>query len=376
MEGGLAIIMSIKYDIPNYGKFIITLPDASSVFEDIDDGKYNSDKIRAVESAIDTWEDASEAVGPLHNIAKGEIAKLERERFRLSDKRRVYKGRELEFLLAGPFSFDITADYQKGGLGGSAVGGVVDTISSVLSSVGPTGVISQRSATLTYKNSKISGFNLPFVLLSEGDKYPITDDLDALYRAVLPTFGETGQYSVTEGGVVNVVGEIMSNWGLVTIDKGEHDNAVSYIASEGGAITSRAAKALNLATSTLNEYYGVYGQTAPLSYDPTILSDIKGTVGLSIGDYFKCERDLVITKVDVKFSQACDTNGHPLYAEGNIMFSFVKPIDHRAFRLLFQSVGTNNVISTEMGSNSFFNQEAVEKFKGLATNLKDIVFGK
>lgn len=323
--------MGAKYDIPDYGFFNVTLPDASSVFED--------------------------------------------ESVNGSSTKKVYRERTLRFLLTGPFGFDITAEYQKGGFGGSVVGGAVDAVSSVISSVGPTGVISQRSATLTYKNSKISGITLPFALISETDVASVTDDLDALYRAVLPTFGETGKYSVSENGIVNVVGNLMNNWGLITLDKSE--TLTDFISKEGGAITSRAANALNQASSTLNGYFGVYGQTAPLSYDPTILSSIEGTVGLSIGGYFECKKDLVITKVDVKFSQACDINGSPLYAEGNIFFSFVKPIDHRTFRGFFKKLNLNaNVVDTVSGENSFVNVKAREQFKGLATNLKDIAFGK
>lgn len=327
--------MGAKYDIPDYGFFNVTLPDASSVFED--------------------------------------------ESVNGSSTKKVYRKRTLRFLLTGPFGFDITAEYQKGGLGGSVVGGAVDAVSSVISSVGPTGVISQRSATLTYKNSKISGITLPFALISETDVTSVTDDLDALYRAVLPTFGETGKYSVSENGIVNVVGNLMNNWGLITLGKNgdKNETLTDFISKEGGAITSRAANALNQASSTLNGYFGVYGQTAPLSYDPTILSSIEGTVGLSIGGYFECKKDLVITKVDVKFSQACDINGSPLYAEGNIFFSFVKPIDHRTFRGFFKKLNLNaNVVDTVSGENSFVNVKATEQFKGLATNLKDIAFGK
>lgn len=368
MEGRTAIDMSNgKYDIPDYGTFSVTLPSASSVFEDRKSEQHDEIK-RSIQRLEDELKSNPSMSAESKKIKQEIINGLEGKLY----QRKVYKGRALKFLLTGQFGFDVTADYQKGGLVGDLVGGFVDKFSSALSSFGSTGVISQRSATLTYKNSKISGIMLPFVLISESGKNPITDDLDALYRAVLPTFGETGRYSVTEEGAVNVVGSLMDKWGLVRLKEGE--KLTDKIAEEGGAISSRVAKVFNVATATVNSYYGVYGQTAPLSYDPTILGSIKGTVGLSVGDYFKCENHLVITKVDVKFSQSCDEWGNPLYAEGNIVFSFVKPIDHITFRGFFKQPGSSlNEVEYQEGSSAIFNQQAVDSFKGLVGDIGQIL---
>lgn len=301
--------------IPDSCKFTVTLPEARSIF---DEGTVSA------------------------TLSNGKTRD-----FKVVKK---YEKETLSFILGGPFGFDITSSYERGGAIGKTVSSVISGLNSSLSEFGG-GLISQRSAVLTYKGSNISGLRLPFVLInSKSETNFLKSHLDPLYRAVLPTLGTTGDFSVDNKGVVDALGNALARFGAY-----DSYNEIKNKLDDSGGISTKligsVGTQLNNVSKTLNSYLGFYGFTAPLSYNPWNVGDVSTpgkSVSLKIGNYFNIPGGLVITGVKVEFSQSevslGDSKKAPLYATGSIEFQFVKLISHREFRSYFSEIEDNAVI--------------------------------
>lgn len=249
----------------------------------------------------------------------------------------VYDAKILNLTLNGSFDFSISANFSSG----NRLQQALSPLNTFLSEMG-NGIISQRSSVLTYSGSTIKDITLPFLLINynSGDDF-LKGTLDHLYRAVLPTLGDKGDYAIKSGnGPLQVVDKILKS--QLSDSKGVVEG-LKKAAKEGGAVIAPLAEAVTSVNDFfggVNEsFFGFYAQQAPLSYDPTDLSNIKGRVLLEVGKYFKCN-DLVISNLSVRMSQAVNSSGAPLYAEGDVTFRFVKTISHTEFRDYF--VGRSN----------------------------------
>lgn len=338
--------MSLPIAIPDTCKFVVHLPPARSIFDDTT----VTEEIRAGGAVL------------------AEITR---------NKGKKYKKQDLSFILGGQFGFDITSSYERGGAIGKTISSAIGGLNSFLSEFGG-GLISQRAAVLTYKGSSISGIQLPFILINADDKSNfIKSHLDHLYRAVLPTIGDSGDLSIDDNGVFNVTGKALERFGVVSDFNAWKDAQLS----KGGVTTkliSDAGTYINIVSKDLNKnYLGFYGFTAPLSYNPWNIKDIanpENSVGLKIGDYFEVKGGLVITDVKVDFSQATVKNNGPLYATGRITFQFVKLISHADFRKFFIKEEDSSIYEDVPLDEKFKEDRSIEPYLPLSdTSIKKLL---
>lgn len=286
-----------------------------------------------------------------------------------TDKEGKFGRKTVSLIVTSDFKFNIKANYSSGGFFKSAFG----VVNTWLSQVGY-GLGSMRSSVLTYQGSDITGFTLDFIIVDIEGSDIVLNTLDTLYRTVLPTFADNSSSGSTSfiSSITNAgIGEKV----ISTLDDKEKDS---------GVIVSKVSSALKSADEYLGvvneKYLGLYSFEAPLSYDPSNLLEVgKQTVGVTIGeDYFSCFNELVVTDLNVTLSKelvevnelgGSDTNNSkaPLYATGQITFSFIRPVSQVKFRDFFGKRG--RVGYTEVGDIASEGQNITQSGTGPGENL-------
>lgn len=191
---------------------------------------------------------------------------------------------DIEGWLTSDFQFHVDAKWEAQGTSGLEKG-----LNEIAQTFVSQRIISLRTTMLAYSGTELISFSLPLVFVdTRGDRSTsVVEKVKSLYEGTLPyTF-----YS--------------------------KDTVMDLTNASSGVLDGLGKQALRVN----NKFVGLDIIESPFKYSKTEVMNPKGCFTVKIGKYFE-GRPLVMTGCRFQYSKQTLKSGNPLYAEGEISFSF------------------------------------------------------